>query len=120
MATNTNKLPKRFKDKWVKALLSGDYGQIDAVMYQKDINFKNGSMCCLGVAEHISGQDVENMNNCDTWELPHGLKEPKSPKLLQQQFCGEDKKLTIVGKLATFNDEGKSFKYIASYINRYL
>lgn len=42
------KMPKRLKNKWVKALRSGEYGQTQGTLCDG-----NGNFCCLGVLEHI-------------------------------------------------------------------
>jgi len=103
------RLPKEFKNKWVKALRSGDYSQ-------GKLRLENscGDMCCLGVACRIV-----------------------HPKLILKEFAyindSVAKKTTkvpgilkginsiIPEKLTKMNDSGKhSFKSIASYIERYL
>ena len=47
MDTNGFKLPKKVKDKWVKALRSRKYKQGEGMLYDK---FED-SFCCLGVAK---------------------------------------------------------------------
>ncbi len=42
------KLPKRIKNKWVKALRSGEYNQC-----QDRLTDFNGGFCCLGVLQHV-------------------------------------------------------------------
>lgn len=58
------KLPKAFKNKWIKALRSGDYKQgedlLKAQQYTEDgIKIKGEyKYCCLGVAGDICGASV--------------------------------------------------------------
>jgi len=116
MKDKKQKLPKRFKKKWIKALRSGKYKQGVDFLYDS----ANESMCCLGVAELICGNSLEIL---DQVNMPRELEsDSKVPKCLVQQdyIYPEEKYLTIPGKLANFNDSGKSFKSIASYIERYL
>ncbi len=49
------KLPKKFKEKWLKALRSGDFTQA-----RKQLQHK-GSHCCLGVACKMSGYSHQKM-----------------------------------------------------------
>src|SRR5687768_3068313 len=49
------KMTKKQRDKWVKALRSGEYGQTKGVLTDGI-----GGLCCLGVLEHcLSGGKVE-------------------------------------------------------------
>lgn len=115
----TNKLPKRIKDRWVKALRSGEYTQGADCLYSDNGGQKN--YCCLGVLGKLCGLSDTVI---DDKPLPVNLlsSDMKAyPPLLRQESTDEKGKDTIVGKLASMNDSGKwSFKRIASYIEKYL
>lgn len=122
MKTQT-KLPKRFKEKWVKALRSGEYEQGQDELY----NEKTNNFCCLGVAANICGISTKRLNYVpllSNWYFSEDeiLKENKNlPKVLIGSNEKEDDDYSaIVEKLVNFNDNGKSFNWIASYIERYL
>ena len=128
----TNKLPKRLKAKWVKALRSGKYVQgteeLLKTHYDDDDdddsseeNQDQDQYCCLGVLAKICGLADTDLRNV---ELPSELSPDlcnKFPPMLRQEVEDENDKPTIVGKLTKMNDSGNwSFKRIASYIERYL
>lgn len=102
------KLPKKFKDKWVKALRSGKYLQSSGGL------LSGRGYCCLGVAAVVCGYTNEEIRVCG-WLSPDFF--PTTPQILQ---CDSDVENPLAKKLANFNDNGKSFKWIASYIERYL
>lgn len=108
------KLPKRFKAKWLKALRSGEYDQAESTLY----NGVNG-YCCLGVGAVVCGMLKNEIRNYGYIDINSSLapiiKQYKIPK----QIIGDDSN-EIVAKLSGFNDKGLSFKWIASYIERYL
>lgn len=111
------KLPKRFKERWIKALRSGKYQQ-NHNGYLKD---DEDQYCCLGVAAELCKVKHFGQNG---W-LSDANVLIKPPKLLiedgEQDITDIDRKnITIPEKLAYFNDQGKSFKWIASYIERWL
>lgn len=117
------KLPVKFKEKWVSALRSGKYKQASNSLYNST---KNG-FCCLGVAANICGIGKNTLRNkgliakFNQELLELAIKNKKYPKLLMGSSYKSDKDYNyIVHKLVTFNDNGKSFKWIASYIERYL
>ena len=113
------KLPKKFKEKWLKALRSGEYDQGEASLYL------DGAYCCLGVAGHICGISNKSMtdksyfqkNDFTTQTLKsYGNKLPKilitvSPFI---EVGG------VIWKLANMNDGAKSFKQIATWIEKNL
>ena len=112
------KLPKAFKNKWVKALRSGKYAQT----HKKLGSVKEG-FCCLGLCLHINGiefnseagviaykQEVDNKNT-----YIKGLKD--FPKILK----GDCNSNLTVGQLVYMNDEDYSdFKEISDYIEKNL
>lgn len=108
------KLPKRFKDKWVKMLRSGKYSQGQYTLRSsiKIGNESKYSYCCLGVACLAAGYRPEDIGgNCIYKDMY-----PKTPKILHFEQNNR-----ITNKLIEFNDSGKwSFKKIATYIEKYL
>ncbi len=110
---------KSIKNKWVKALRSGKYKQGTG-----QLRSENGmSFCCLGVLATI----VDPYQK--TWEPTNGyFADEESPGKwglsiheVQAQLLGKGGLgVGVAQKLGKFNDNGKSFKWIASYIERYL
>ncbi len=112
------RLPKRFKDRWIKALRSGKYIQGRNKLLRKELY--NNTYCCLGVAGAICGINeevlVENSMLHDKFmkDVPKIL---SSNNNLTTDSDGND----LAEKLAQMNDSGKwSFNRIASYIEKYL
>jgi hypothetical protein len=93
------KLNKAIKSKWVKALRSGKYEQ-GTHWLEKEKDEGGKTYCCLGVACEIG--ITRRAESGD--EYAH---ETFLPRRTQ-------------AKLAKFNDAGWSFKWIASYIERWL
>lgn len=111
------KLPVHFKNRWVKALRSGNYEQCQSSLYD------GNGYCCLGVAGAICGVPKERMDFAGLLTEDHiPFQEVKKiPKLLRGENSKEDPNYNELVKILTeMNDKGKSFKYIASYIERYL
>ena len=107
------KMNPKYKKVWVDALRSGKYpqgtwamkieeeGYFDGGLWKED---KHTSYCCLGVAAEVCKVKGDS---CGEFLTLHASKKLGLP-------------LTVQKKLAEMNDEHKSFKYIASYIERYL
>jgi len=118
MKKQTQKLPKAFKKKWVAALRSGKYKQGN----NKLAELTSGGVihCCLGVACEVAGSKTEKLY--DYGVIYKDIAKNKYiPKLLKGTANKDFKPFNpIVKKLVDMNDGGKSFKYIASYIERYL
>ncbi len=116
------KLPKRFKDKWVKTLRSGKYEQGSGFLYDSDTN----CYCCLGVAGALCEVSLDSLNAKGLYggDFEHDFTKEelkKLPKLLIGSNDNKDEDYSvIVEKLTKMNDNGKSFEQIAAYINRYL
>lgn len=114
MKTKTKyKLPKQIKDRWISALRSGEYEQGKMSLYDKaDNNF-----CCLGVLGKICKFKLDQLED---ESFLYNLEE--KPKGCSLPFFFRDKEVSadLQSKLAGFNDSGKSFNWIASYIERYL
>lgn len=121
------KLPKRIKDKWVKALRSGKYIQGKGELYSGEVMGKP-SCCCLGVLEHVCGTPLEDIKGKG---FTQDLSSPKSPKHLRI----EDNRGDRVENLFSYMNDGNSlthsvlgreikkkmtFNQIAAYIERYM
>lgn len=109
--TKEFKLDPEVKRKWVEALRSGEYAQGTGRLAAKTLN--GIVYCCLGVKAKIEG-------NLVPYDYDNSL----------FMYCGtgatgslplEEMPPEIQEKLSTFNDtDERSFKWIASYIERYL
>jgi hypothetical protein len=134
-----DKLPVKFKEKWIKALRSGKYLQCtdslmgtayskeecdeyDNVIKESDI--LGEGYCCLGVAGKICGLDMDEwgsvgmLNDVDSNYLPSEL-----PEILTKPYHTirrDGKEMSVAGKLASMNDEGCTFNEIADYIEKNL
>jgi hypothetical protein len=98
------KLPKAFKNKWLKALRSGDFQQANGYLYDKYTD----SYCCLGVAAKLCG--VSHFGGSCFIIPKSGLRGiDKVPSLL----VGDS---GIPDDLARMNDKGHDFEEIADYI----
>ncbi len=108
------KLPKRFKDRWVKALRSGNYKQGTGILFSE-----HGEFCCLGVAGDMCGIPRTTLVEEPFLDgtLDKIAKEHKVPKVLRMDNS-DPQSLTAI--LSRFNDKGKSFKWIAGYIQKNL
>lgn len=122
------KLKKKIKDRWVKALRSGEYSQGKNVLRDHEDNF-----CCLGVLCNLHAESHpetaknaggKNWQDATTYHGNAALPPPLvwdwavkkgDPTINLPQF-GE----SLEYHLAGFNDAHRSFKWIASYIERYL
>lgn len=101
-----DKLPKRFKTKWLKALRSGEYKQGRGQLCIQD------RYCCLGVACVIAGHDMK-----DESLIP--IAYDNVPILLREHS-------TFIAQLTAMNDgvrgykRPRSFKQIANWIEKNL
>lgn len=117
------KMPAKLKKKWLKALRSGEYGQIDGHLCDG-----NGSFCCLGVLEHVAMRGEVEV--CDTGEF---LDMPSNDFLKYARikvesvheepiWCDETQNITNGGidmvSLATLNDQGRTFQELAKVIEQ--
>lgn len=112
------RLPKAFKKKWLKALRSDKYKQGKYVLEDTDHNF-----CCLGVACRIVHPKLKltNISFISKEKFSTRIKSIKVPEILKgYNEEGESEYSVIVDKLTKMNDNGRSFKYIAKWVERYL
>ncbi len=114
------KLPKRFKEKWLKALRSGDFTQTKSQLT------KQGKHCCLGVACKISGYSREKMGISGTI-LSDNF--PAIPGVLctdkERDYEGlmdrDGDNTSVPDLLMAMNDTyGKSFDEIADWVEENL
>jgi len=117
------KLPKKFKEKWLKALRSGEYEQGDLNLYL------NGYYCCIGVAGHICGISNRAMKSKSLFQGVdfHSKTLKKYQKLLPDIFITLDPIAatdSLLKKFANMNDghreSKKSFNQIADWIEENL
>lgn len=117
----TGKLPKAFKNKWLKALRSGEYKQAKRALkreIQEDGQGIQYGYCCLGVAAEIAGCKIPIEKA--GW-IAGGRKDlnakavkgyTKVPKLLQENGF-------IPKLLSNLNDiDNYDFKRIADWIEK--
>ncbi len=106
------KLPKTFKNKWVRALRSGKFKQ--GAMRLASESVDGTRYCCLGVACIVSGHTDRKvlgktfMKKGEKWNTP-------------KELSGMATENKLVHKLSSLNDSRKkSFNQIASWIEKYL
>lgn len=115
------KLPKAFKRKWLEALRSGKYKQ--GAGYLHTINDDGqDTYCCLGVAGAVCGISTEKMRGVKLFN-PNKLglhlsrrQCDRIPKALRGGLNDNP----LVHELIIMNDEGKTFKHIANWIEKNL
>lgn len=115
MKKQEQKLPKVFKRKWIAALRSGKYKQGRYTLYRNN----KDTFCCLGVAGHICGMPKSVLSGYSFLNNAiHSIEAGKYniPNILLHDTMYPK----MVSKLSSFNDNGKSFNWIAAYIDRYL
>ena len=108
------KLDKKIKEKWVKALRSGDYKQ------GKKRLTHAGRYCCLGVlAKEMGCSVIHTGYDLDT---PHFIK--SNPKMNAIVEILDQPSPSCTGRvqvrLTTMNDEGADFDTIADWIEKEL
>jgi hypothetical protein len=113
---NTKKLPKAFKDKWLKALRSGKFKQCQESLYDGE------GYCCLGIACKIAYKNIPKWINDDYVLGEKGdTGEKRKIKNIPLVLLGDENHNPIVKELIRMNDKyGKSFKQIANYIEKNL
>lgn len=116
-------MDKKTKQKWLKALRSGEYKQGRHTLREDFIAEKE--YCCLGVLCDLVEPNLWRKGSCGGWrnysEDAGGM-----PRKELQKRLGLDKKAhraehdneTIADTLADMNDRGCSFKEIANWIEK--
>lgn len=106
---------KRIKKLWIKALRSGKYKQARDKLRAK--NNGDYAYCCLGVLEQIRCE-------VDNKRFPTRLTNGEVLTKATMEWAGlhdDNPNLPDAGNAAAgLNDQGKSFKYIADRIEKYL
>jgi len=111
MKAKYEKLPKRFKTKWLKALRSGKYQRGYCELGQDTEGGKK--YCCLGVALTIQGAPLKTLQS--QGYIPH--KAGKRYKVPKQLIDYNE----LTRKLSGMNDlKQRSFKQIANWIEKNL
>lgn len=106
-------MPKKTKEKWLKALRSGGYTQTKTTLYDED----TCGFCCLGVLEHVLTGGVEYSSS----GLPRSL--PTQDFLKDHSIDTENEEFYVMyagelSALSELNDDGLSFKKIANIIDK--
>jgi hypothetical protein len=101
------------KKLWVEALESGLYEQ--GTEYLKHIYSSKVEHCCLGVLCEVKAKKAHKKLNLDLMRKSEDIEMLNEETL---RWAGLDD--IVQKKLVNFNDDGKSFRWIASYIRRYL
>lgn len=129
--TKDVRLPKKFKEKWVAALRSGEFKQVTGALsaqFVDDTYDKNKptettkiGFCCLGVACKIMHPKLPLRNKALISESYFESK-IKVPKLLHGSplVSEEEHYNPVVEKLVDMNDKRVSFKRIANFIEKNL
>ena len=113
------KLPKAFKNKWLKALKSGDYKQGHAALKYVHQAYegmtRETTYCCLGVACHIEGVTGLKDKNYIINEGQHCRLNhiTRVPKLLRGNGI-------VPETLARINDHSDSYDVVILFIEKYL
>jgi len=105
-----NKLHPAVKNKWLKALRSGEYEQTTDVLRRPG----TGGMCCIGVLCAIYGADEvyldENVQIPSDTLFDKGILPKSCNNISREDWAG----------LSGMNDGGKTFTTIANYIEENL
>lgn len=112
--------PRQAMNHWIKALKSGQYEQTGDQLGAGD----DKSFCCLGVLCDLAGRDGgpqwgdklpnELLRSSDDQTSGYLEESDGLPPRYMTKFFGLHAK--EVGKLARMNDNGKSFKQIADWL----
>jgi len=102
-----NRLPRRFKNKLIRALRSGRYVQTVGKMKEREEDRYD----VIGVAYRQAGVPKQSITKMG---IPNGKQYNFLPKVLT------DANSTVVEKLKSFNDKELSFRWIASYMEDHM
>ena len=119
MKTKKIKFTKTIKNKWIKALRSGEYEQNTSGYLKNDVGY-----CCLGVLGELCGVNLNSFGQTGWLKDSISCKTPTkfvgNFNLINEPSELKDKNTHISQKLAYFNDRGESFNWIANYIEKYV
>jgi len=111
------KLSKSFKKRWTTALRSKEFTQGQKYLYNKDMQ----GHCCLGVACALGGLEKSQLKGALITDTEcKRAKMNDSPNDVLSGLDALCKDNDLQERLADYNDRGKSFNWIAAYIDRYL
>lgn len=107
-------LPKKFAEKWVRALRGGKYKQ-----GKNQLRSCRGKYCCLGVACKLVGLPAREFEDA-TFISINGVGSLISmPKEIPIELIGYPSNNDLVAELSRLNDShGKSFSQIADWIEQ--
>lgn len=110
------KLPKKVKEKWVKALRSGKYKQGQNCLWNGGRG-DAAEYCCLGVAKAIKLCKKSKANGFDEETKKFIFSSEDYPNyFVSSRFLAPE----LQSKLANMNDEGSNFEDIATWIEKNL
>lgn len=99
-----------FKEKWLKALRSGEYAQCrERLMF-------DGGYCCLGVAAIVAGYELDTKNDRILRPGEVAARVSDSPSYSALDDFGVKERAELIH----MNDSGKSFAEIADFIEKRL
>jgi len=105
------------KKKWVEALRSGKYKQTKD--YLKIKKASGYSHCCLGVLCEVAGSRMSPIPDYTISGTVYGVGKEQDAEMLTENMARRfGISLFDAKTLASMNDQGKSFREIATYINR--
>ena len=113
------RLPKTFKEKWLKALRSGDFKQTESALFDGN----TGGYCCLGVACRIMHPKINLINKTFITQEDFNKKlyRLKVPSLLKgTASVAQSEYNEVVDILSKMNDSARTFKQIAAWIEKKL
>jgi hypothetical protein len=98
-------------DKWIAALLSGEYQQTTGKLYD------GTGYCCLGVLCKILGEEFTQSYD-GQWSI-NGTRSVLSPEISKRVGMNTLDGCYSGGALTIDNDDGRSFEYIANIIDEF-
>lgn len=118
-------MDKKTKKEWLKALRSGEYKQGDGALRKEDDDCGGEKFCCLGVlCDLIEPNQWRQVNG--EWRNGSASQDGGMPREGLQDKLGLSRKInrsgvtnqTIAEKLAAMNDNGRTFKQIADWLEK--
>lgn len=97
------------KAKWVEALRNGGYIQAKGKLKSQETKGCDTEYCCLGVLMEIQDEEFTQER------LEEGMPDAKFLDVMGMPMDNNGA-WGVAGELAEMNDKGKTFKYIADYI----
>jgi hypothetical protein len=101
-------MKKEIAMRWVEALRSGDYKQ-----GTEQLRDKNNNFCCLGVLCNLHAQDHPEIAAVQKNQITY-LGTYAFPRRTVYQWAGLKEGVGL--RLASMNDDGRTFKQLARYI----